>query len=195
MDVSFFTFIFLSSIYRLHEVRLESHWAIIESCTVFAIRFVKFQTRNIFLEEIFDVSHRRKLHTCHTFFYFSSIYVSFVTRKIFFKFEERKAFFSRWLESVDSGWHSLISRPPSNAAPCYRCTGTMHFLPRRPPFSNGSSSSLRLSLPLFARRLSLPSFPLLFDPSHYGSFCARMNAAVHRRFHDNGTGHSERHKY
>lgn len=174
MDVSFFTFIFdriraiencivlhlpfifLSSIYRLHEVRLESHWAIIESCTVFAIRFVKFQTRNIFLEEIFDVSHRRKLHTCHTFFYFSSIYVSFVTRKIFFKFEERKAFFSRWLESVDSGWHSLISRPPSNAAPCYRCTGTMHFLPRRPPFSNGSSSSLRLSLPLFARRLSLP---------------------------------------
>lgn len=39
-------------------------------------------------------------------------------------------------ESTDSGWHSLyISRPPSKAAPCYRCTGTMHFLPpRRPPF-------------------------------------------------------------
>lgn len=61
---------------------------------------------------------------------------------------------------MDTGWHSLISRPPSKAAPCYRCTGTMHFLPRRPPFFQRFilfsviSSSLRPS-----------SFFLSFSPS------------------------------
>lgn len=80
---------------------------------------------------------RRNLHRV-TFIF--SIYLSFVTRKILFKFEAKSVlfffFFEVARESTDSGWHSLyISRPPSKAAPCYRCTGTMHFLPpRRPPF-------------------------------------------------------------
>lgn len=138
---------------------------------------------------------RRNLHRV-TFIF--SIYLSFVTRKILFKFEAKSVlffFFSRWLErarivvgtvSTFLGHHRKLHRVTGALVPCI-------FFPRVVPlFSNGSSSSrFYLSSSFFLP----PSLPLLFDPSHYGSFCARMNAAVHRRFHDNGTGHSERHKY
>lgn len=212
---------YISSIYRLRfsvnfETKSvlfrESRWAKAAPCYhTFRPHCLLFNTRRIpslnskrgggvpFFEEAWKHSAQSEpnlVETCTVSrLSFPSIYR--LLRGRFSLNSKRKAFFFFFFEvareSTDSGWHSLISRPPSKAAPCYRCTGTMHFLPRVVPlFSNGSSSSrFYLSSSFFLP----PSLPLLFDPSHYGSFCARMNAAVHRRFHDNGTGHSERHKY
>lgn len=177
---------------KLHRVTFAMHFVHIVYCSIHGGFILSLNSkRGAFF------SGEAIVETCAVsrLFFFPSIYR--LLRGRFSLNSKRKAFFSRWLESMDTGWHSLISRPPSKAAPCYRCTGTMHFLPRRPPFFQRFilfsviSSSLRPSS-FFSLFLSLP---LLFDPSHYGSFCARMNAAVHRRFHDNGTGHSERHKY
>lgn len=106
---------------------------------------------------------RRNLHRV-TFIF--SIYLSFVTRKILFKFEAKSVlffFFSRWLErarivvgtvSTFLGHHRKLHRVTGALVPCI-------FFPRVVPlFSNGSSSSRFYLSSSFFLPPSLPPSPL-----------------------------------
>lgn len=181
---------YISSIYRLRfsvnfETKsvlfLESRWAkaapcyhaFRPHCLLFNTRRIrslfKFQTRGgvPFFEEAWKHSAQSEpnlVETCTVSrLSFPSIYR--LLRGRFSLNSKRKAFFFFFFEvareSTDSGWHSLyISRPPSKAAPCYRCTGTMHFLPpRRPPFFQRFILFSILSLVVFFSP-SLPPSPL-----------------------------------